>query len=732
MASIISGYEYDIFISYRQKDNKYDGWVTEFVDHLKREIDATFKEEISIYFDENPHDGLLEIHNVDKSLENKLRSVVFIPVISQTYCDPGSFAWQHEFVAFNRMAGEDRFGRDVKLASGNVCSRIIPVRIHDLEAADMDLLEKEMGCRPRSIDFIFSGAGVNRPLKPTDNPDKNLYKTFYRDQINKVANAVKEIIYGLHPDERKRVAKTYQTRSQSGYYEEQPVSENKRPTAARRIPAVPAALIALGLLLVVAMILFSPKLKQKDRQQFTDETVRKAIAVMPVDNFTGNPELEWIAEMIQSDLTGQLQGLSDIIVRPKQTTLQFRNSEESVQQIASRLTVNNLIESSIKGTEDNLQVEVRIVEAFPQEKYIYSASFSPGFSELATVYNEVISRLLKAIEVKTTEEEEQVLSAMRKVNPEVRKACARGQYHMNLLTPEGFETGIKYYKEAIGIDPADPEPYIGLSLGYSNAGHASGASEDAPALAMAYALKAIELDPEELHPSLADAHVVLATRYLYTEWDFARAEYHLRRAIDLNPNSSAAHYTYGWYLALGGNTEEAAGEMRKAARIDPLDPICPGYLAWLYLWFGKYDDAAKEAQNTLLVNPEYDMGSYVLGLSYANKGRFDEAIEILKKIYSPQSGFASGLGVAYALAGMRDKALETAAEMEQQNMMWHTWGLASIYVTLGEKEKALYWLEEAYKQRHDFTPWFRNDAAFKSLADEPKFREIIASLNLPE
>ena len=460
--------------------------------------------------------------------------------------------------------------------------------------------------------------------------------------------------------------------------------------------------------------------------------VRKAIAVMPVDNFTGNPELEWIAEMIQSDLTGQLQGLSDIIVRPKQTTLQFRNSEESVQQIASRLTVNNLIESSIKGTEDNLQVEVRIVEAFPQEKYIYSASFSPGFSELATVYNEVISRLLKAIEVKTTEEEEQVLSAMRKVNPEVRKACARGQYHMNLLTPEGFETGIKYYKEAIGIDPADPEPYIGLSLGYSNAGHASGASEDAPALAMAYALKAIELDPEELHPSLADAHVVLATRYLYTEWDFARAEYHLRRAIDLNPNSSAAHYTYGWYLALGGNTEEAAGEMRKAARIDPLDPICPGYLAWLYLWFGKYDDAAKEAQNTLLVNPEYDMGSYVLGLSYANKGRFDEAIEILKKIYSPQSGFASGLGVAYALAGMRDKALETAAEMEQQNMMWHTWGLASIYVTLGEKEKALYWLEEAYKQRHDFTPWFRNDAAFKSLADEPKFREIIASLNLPE
>ena len=88
MASIIPGYEYDIFISYRQKDNKYDGWVTEFIDHLKREIEATFKEDVSIYFDENPHDGLLEIHNVDKSLETKLKSLIFMPVISQTYCDP--------------------------------------------------------------------------------------------------------------------------------------------------------------------------------------------------------------------------------------------------------------------------------------------------------------------------------------------------------------------------------------------------------------------------------------------------------------------------------------------------------------------------------------------------------------------------------------------------------------------------------------------------------------------
>jgi tetratricopeptide (TPR) repeat protein len=198
MASIIQGFEYDIFISYRQKDNKYDGWVTEFVNNLKRELDATFKEEIFIYADNNPHDGLLETHNVDKSLDNKLKCLIFIPIISQTYCDPKSFAWRNEFIVFNKMAHDDSFGRDIKLSSGNVASRILPVKIHDLDTEDKMLLENELGGELRSVDFIYREAGVNRPLKPADIKNDNQNRTDYRNQINKVANAVKEIINSIN------------------------------------------------------------------------------------------------------------------------------------------------------------------------------------------------------------------------------------------------------------------------------------------------------------------------------------------------------------------------------------------------------------------------------------------------------------------------------------------------------------------------------------------------------
>src|SRR5260221_13527373 len=144
MRSLITGYENDIFISYRQKDNKYDGWVTEFVVNLKKELQATFKEDISIYFDQNQHDGLLESHDVDKSLSSKIKSLVLIPILSQTYCDSQCFAWQSEFVPFLKMAGDDQFGQDITLSSGNVASRILPIRIHDLDQADTKLLEDEL------------------------------------------------------------------------------------------------------------------------------------------------------------------------------------------------------------------------------------------------------------------------------------------------------------------------------------------------------------------------------------------------------------------------------------------------------------------------------------------------------------------------------------------------------------------------------------------------------------
>ena len=200
MAALLPEFEYDIFISYRHNDNLFDGWVTEFVERLQDELAATVKERLTIYFDKDVRDGLGDNQLVGPSLGHRLRSFILIPLISQTYCQTERFSWQHEFMPFLHEAQRSRLGLDLRLPSGNVGSRILPVRIHNLDLVDEQLLEKTMGRQLRTIDFVYQELGVNRPLRPEDKENSHAHNALlYRNQINKVANAIKELIAAVRP-----------------------------------------------------------------------------------------------------------------------------------------------------------------------------------------------------------------------------------------------------------------------------------------------------------------------------------------------------------------------------------------------------------------------------------------------------------------------------------------------------------------------------------------------------
>lgn len=259
---VLADYAYDIFISYRQNDNR-SGWVTQFVDDLQIELGATIKEPISVYFDNNRYDGLLETYNVDKSLEGKLKCLIFIPVLSHTYCDAKSFAWKNEFQVFCRLAREDNLGVDIRLTSNNVASRILPIQIHDLDTKDRTLFERESGTPLRPIDFIFRSPGVNRPLTPNDQRADNLNRTFYRDQLNKTANAIEEILAAVIPEDATEVVTAAQNPSVN--HRRRDVnwfwSEFRRRDVFRAIfTYVIVALLAHQLLLVL-----TPSLKLEER-----------------------------------------------------------------------------------------------------------------------------------------------------------------------------------------------------------------------------------------------------------------------------------------------------------------------------------------------------------------------------------------------------------------------------------------------------------------------------------
>jgi len=359
MASLIPVYNYDIFISYRQKDNKGDRWVSTFVEALKTELEATFKEDVSVYFDENPHDRLQETHNVDKSLEGKLKCLIFIPIISQTYCDPNSYAWQYEFLVFLRMTENDRFGKDVKLRSGNVASRILPIRIHDLEQEDIKLFEKETGSVLRAMDFVFKTAsGVSRPLLSNeDHPNDNLNKTFYRDQINKVAHAIKEIILGIKTE-------PVQVVKEKTHYKEPSVEIKKEDDGMKgqekpiKLPKkkLQSVSIIIAVLFVIAAILAYPKIFKRDTlEKRRSSGERISVAVMPFQNMT-NDTVKWDVYqlIIQNNLSSYLSNFSK--------NLQVRQTESVNDLLKSKGITNyaSITPSFASIVSQKLEVDIFI------------------------------------------------------------------------------------------------------------------------------------------------------------------------------------------------------------------------------------------------------------------------------------------------------------------------------------------------------------------------------------
>lgn len=193
-ASIILEFDYDIHISYRHNDNKYDGWVTEFVEKLNQELGATIKDRLTVFFDNSPE----ERRETAQSGGQKINALLFIPVISQTYCDTASPVWKNEFWVFQEEIKQDSLGSMIRLPAGNTVSRVLPVKIHDIDTDDVRLLESELSGGLRSIDFIYREEGVNRPLRPMDDEKQaSATRPMYRNQINKLANAIKEIIAGI-------------------------------------------------------------------------------------------------------------------------------------------------------------------------------------------------------------------------------------------------------------------------------------------------------------------------------------------------------------------------------------------------------------------------------------------------------------------------------------------------------------------------------------------------------
>jgi serine/threonine protein kinase/Flp pilus assembly protein TadD len=453
----------------------------------------------------------------------------------------------------------------------------------------------------------------------------------------------------------------------------------------------------------------------------------KSLAVLPLENLTGDPNQEYFADGLTEALIANLGKIGALQVRSRTSIMQYKAVKKLLPEIARELSVDAVVEGSVIRIAERVRITAQLIHA-RTDSHLWADSYERDPRDILTLLSEVARTIARRIEITLTPDQEAQLAVKRPINPEMYNLYLKGMFHLNKETPKGTKIGLDYLQQAIAQDPEDPLAYGGLALGYVISTHGPGAPPDAFERAKAAALKALELDD-----NLAEAHAALAMAKVYRDWDWEGAAKAYRRALQLNPNLTLTRAHYAFYLLLFERIDDALAEMRKVQEMDPLTPLWPAWQGWLYLHAEQYDEAIKETNKSLELYSDFPISLYIQGCAYAEKGVYERAIKLHQKAGELSHEWKCGLARTYAMAGRLDETRQALAELEANHTPWDTWFIASIYVALGEKDQAFRWLKAAYgPPNHPYLPWMRCVPEFKPLRDDPRFSDLLSRMNLPE
>jgi tetratricopeptide (TPR) repeat protein len=392
-----------------------------------------------------------------------------------------------------------------------------------------------------------------------------------------------------------------------------------------------------------------------------------------------------------------------------------------------------LITGTVFHSGERVRITAHLIDPIADRR-LWSESYEREVRDVLALQNEVVAAIAREVQLQLSPDERSALARTRQVDPEAYRAYLRGEFHVNTLTPEGFQKGMALLREAAKLDPVEPLAYAGLARGYSLMEVFSPLSaQDDAARATAAAMKAIELDD-----TLAQAHAALATVKFSKQWDYAGAGRDFRRALQLNPSLADTHIAYAQYLSIFGSQAEALAEWKRGVELDPLSPLYAAWYAGAFWEFNQPDRAIEEAHQALTLQPDFPVALVVLGLAHLDKGRHAEAIAHHEKLLQkyPRQGNTGILARTYALSGRSAEARAMLAGLQATDApdLAHPWFVASAYAALGEHEQALDWLERARDLRMGFlTNLGRERAAgfdLRPLRGHPRFHTLLRQMNL--
>jgi TolB-like protein len=456
--------------------------------------------------------------------------------------------------------------------------------------------------------------------------------------------------------------------------------------------------------------------------------------VLPFVNVGVDPNTEYLSDGITESTINSISQLPNLAVIARSSVFRYKGREIDPQAVGRELGVRAVLTGIITQRGDNLSISAELVDASNNHR-IWGERYERQLSDILLVQSDIAKDISENLRAKLTGEEQRRVTRQYTENTQAYQAYLKGRYHWNKRTGADLNKSIEYYNQAIAIDPGYALAYAGLADCYLVLPDYTNLPwQEAYAKSKAAALKALELDE-----TLAEAHAALGGVKVDSEWDFVSAENELKRAIELNPNYATAHHWYAQYLSSMGRHEEAVKEIRRAQELDPLSLIINAVVGDTYIKARRYDEAIVQLRKTIEMDQNFIRSYRYLGNAYVEKGMYVEAIGAFQTAATlsgeqPEQAAkkATALKAAYAASGAKgywEKQLEFAKEDDERGKV-SSYGLASIYARLDNKEEALKWLEKAYREHEPYVVYLKIDPQFDVLRSDERAMDLMRRIGL--
>ena len=455
-----------------------------------------------------------------------------------------------------------------------------------------------------------------------------------------------------------------------------------------------------------------------------------SIAVLPLENLSGDPEQQYFVSGMQDALIASLSRIGALKVTSRTSTQQFQETLLTIPDIAAQLGVARLIEGSVYKIDDRVRINVQLIDA-ATDRHIWVQDFENDIQDVLQLQNEIAQAIAEQVEVTLSPMEAAQLQRTRTIDPAAYDALLNGQFYVERFTPQDMALAEQYYQQAVDLNPDYAPAHFGLAkLCVFRAQSGVITPDEARATCKSYAQKALELDN-----SLAEADANLAGILVWQDYNWAEAEISFRRAIEISPSYAEARAFYSHYLTLIGRTNEGNEQMRIALDLDPLNLFTKGLYGAQLMMIGDFDNAIRVIEEVFAASPGSGFGHIILWHSYFTLGDYDAAIRAAANHFRVTRGDPTGalaLEAAYVNGDYRAAVLHAAEVLAEHSKTTHVPSLdiGSLYDQAGEIEKAIDWMETAFSEHDPDGPYMGVFAFTQAVKSHPRFISLLREMKL--